>query len=53
MSDVSTKVFVMTQLSGRQNNAVMALIRLQCQGVMEEQILRLHNSMFDVNDRKI
>jgi hypothetical protein len=53
LSYVSTKVFAMNQLSGRQNNAVMALIRLQSQGVTEDQILRLHNSMFDVNDRTI
>jgi uncharacterized membrane protein (Fun14 family) len=53
LSYVSTKVFAMNQLSGRQNNAVMALIRLQSQGVTEDQILRLHNSMFDVKDRTI
>jgi hypothetical protein len=41
LSDVTTKVFVMNQLYARQNNAVMALIKLQCQGVTEDQILSL------------
>ena len=35
--DVSTKVFVMNQFSARQNNAVMALIKLQSQGVTEDR----------------
>jgi hypothetical protein len=41
LSDVTTKVFVMNQLSARQNNAVMALIKLQSQGVTEDRILSL------------
>ena len=41
LSDVTTKVFVMNQLSARQNNAVMALIKLQSHGVTEDQILSL------------
>jgi hypothetical protein len=41
LSDLATKVFVMNQFSGRQNNAVMALIKLQSSGVMEDQILYL------------
>jgi hypothetical protein len=32
LSNLATKVFVMNQLSARQNNAVMALIKLQSQG---------------------
>jgi hypothetical protein len=32
LSELATKVFVMNQLSARQNNAVMALIKLQSQG---------------------
>jgi hypothetical protein len=32
LSSVTTKVFVMNQLSARQNNGVMALIKLQSQG---------------------
>jgi hypothetical protein len=45
LSDVSTKVFAMNQLSGRQNNAVMALLKLQCLGVTEDQILHLHKHL--------
>ena len=41
LSDLATKVFVMNQFSGRQNYAVMALIKLQSSGVMEDQILYL------------
>ncbi|MGB7953135.1 MAG: hypothetical protein WCF23_04070 [Candidatus Nitrosopolaris sp.] len=41
LSDVTTKVFVMNQLSARQNKAVMALVKLQSQGVTEDQILSL------------
>ena len=41
LSDVSSKVFVMNQLSARQNNAVMTLIKLQSQGITEDQILYL------------
>jgi hypothetical protein len=41
LSDVTTKVFVMNQFSARQNNAVMTLIKLQSQGVTEDQILSL------------
>jgi hypothetical protein len=41
LSDVSTKVFAMNQFSARQNNAVMTLIKLQGQGVTENQILDL------------
>jgi hypothetical protein len=39
--DVTTKVFVMNQFSTRQNNAIMALIKLQSQGVTEDEILSL------------
>jgi hypothetical protein len=41
LSDLATKVFVMNQLSARQNNTIMALIKLQSQGVTEDQILSL------------
>jgi hypothetical protein len=41
LSDLSTKVFVMNQLSARQSNAVMALIKLQSHGITEDQILSL------------
>jgi hypothetical protein len=41
LSDVTTKVFIMNQLSARQNSAVMALIKLQSHGVTEDQILSL------------
>jgi hypothetical protein len=41
LSDLATKVFFMNQLSARQNNAVMALIKLQSQGVTEDQVLSL------------
>jgi hypothetical protein len=59
--DVSTKVFVMNQFSARQNNAVMALIKLQSQGVTADQILHLHeylernNSLFNctIKDRRL
>jgi hypothetical protein len=39
LSDLATKVFVMNQLSARQSNAVMALIKLLSHGVTEDQIL--------------
>jgi hypothetical protein len=41
LSDVTTKVFVMNQLSARQNNTIMALIKLQSHGITEDQILSL------------
>jgi hypothetical protein len=41
LSDLAIKVFVMNQLFARQNNAVMALIKLQSNGVTEDQILSL------------
>lgn len=41
LSDVSTKVFVMNQFSAPQSNAIMALLKLQIHGVMEDQILYL------------
>jgi hypothetical protein len=41
LSNVATKVLVMNQLSARQSNAVMALIKLQSNGVTEDQILSL------------
>jgi hypothetical protein len=41
LSDITTKVFVMNQLSARQSNAVMALVKLQGHGVTEDQILSL------------
>jgi hypothetical protein len=43
--DVSTKVIVMNQFSARQNNAVMALFKLQSQGVTEDQILYLSKQL--------
>ena len=48
---MSTKVLAMNQFSARQNKAIISLIKLQNHGVTEDQILRLHNSMFDVNDK--
>jgi hypothetical protein len=51
LSDVSTKVLVMNQLSTRQNNAMMALIKLQSHGVTEDQILSLsRGECGDYND---
>jgi hypothetical protein len=50
LSDLTTKVFVMNQLSARQNNAVMALIKLQSQGVTEDQILSLSRGESDYNN---
>ena len=41
LSNLATKVFVMNQLSARQNNAIMTLFKLQSRGVTEDQILRL------------
>jgi hypothetical protein len=43
LSDVSNKVFLMNQFLGRQNEAVMSLVKLQSYGVTEDQILSLHN----------
>jgi hypothetical protein len=43
LSEASTKVFMMNQLLGRQNKAVMLLFNLQSHGVTENQILYLHN----------
>jgi hypothetical protein len=45
LSDVSAKVFVMNQFSARQNNAVMALIKLQSQGITEDQIFYLSKQL--------
>jgi hypothetical protein len=39
LSEASTKVFMMNQFLGRQNNAVMALFKLQSHEVTENQIL--------------
>jgi hypothetical protein len=50
LSDLTTKVFVMNQLSARQNNAVMALFKLQSQGVTEDQILSLSRGESDYNN---
>jgi hypothetical protein len=52
LADLATKVFVMNQLSARQNSAVMALIKLQSHGVTEDQILSLSRgeSRGDYND---
>ena len=44
LSNVTTKVFVMNQLSACQSNAVMALNKLQSHGVTEDQILSLSTS---------
>jgi CRISPR/Cas system CMR-associated protein Cmr5 small subunit len=43
LSDLNTKLFVMNQFLAGQNKAVMALFKLQSQGVTENQILYLHN----------
>jgi hypothetical protein len=48
LSDVSTKVFVMNQFSARQNNAVMALIKLQSHGVTEDQIIYLSKQLAEI-----
>jgi hypothetical protein len=38
-SYIATQIYLLNQFSGRQNNALMALFKLQIQGVTEEQIL--------------
>jgi len=50
LSDVTTKVFVMNQFSARQNNAVMALIKLQYHGITEDHILSLSRGESDYNN---
>jgi len=39
------QIYAMNQLSASQSNAVMALIKLQCQGVTEDQILHLSKQL--------
>ena len=50
LSNVATKLFVMNQLSARQNKTVMALIKLQSRGVTEEQILSFSRGEGDYNN---
>jgi hypothetical protein len=38
--DVAMRIYSLNQLSGHQNNAIMALFKLQSQGVTEDQIFR-------------
>ncbi len=61
MNDVAMQIFTMNQISARQNNAILALFKLQSLGVTEDQILHLHKwvdrntSLFDatVKDRML
>src|SRR5689334_17223839 len=39
LNDISMQIFMMNQFSGRQNNAIMALFKLQIHGFSEDQIL--------------
>ena len=39
LNNISMQIFMMNQISARQNNAIMALCKLQIQGVSEDQIL--------------
>jgi hypothetical protein len=48
--NTSMRVFTMKEISARQNNAVMALIKLQSQGVTEDQILSLSRGESDYNN---
>ena len=43
LSDVSLQIFTMNQISARQNNAIMALMRLQAYGVTDDEILNMHD----------
>ena len=38
-SDVAMQIYALNQFSARQNNAIMALFKLQSLGVTEDQIL--------------
>jgi len=49
LSDVNTKVFVMNQISARQNNAVMTVTKLQSREVTEDQILYLSKYLGEKN----
>jgi hypothetical protein len=40
-SDVAMQIYALNQLSRRQNNAIMALFKLQSQGVREDQMLNV------------
>ena len=41
-SDVAMQIYAMNQLSARQNNAIMALMRLQTYGITDDEILNMH-----------
>jgi hypothetical protein len=59
LSNTGLRVYAMNQFSACQNRAIISLIKLQSQGVTEDQILPYHeylernNSLFDVKDRTI
>ena len=42
-SDVAMKIYALNQFSGRQNNAMMALMRLQTYGITDDEILNVHD----------
>jgi 5'-3' exonuclease len=41
-SDVAMQIYAMNQLSARQNNAIMALMRLQIYGITDHEILNVY-----------
>jgi hypothetical protein len=49
-SDVAMQIYALNQFSRRQNNAIMALFKLQSRGVTEVQILSMYR-FFDEYDR--
>jgi hypothetical protein len=53
LSDVNTKVFVMNQISARQNNAVMTVTKLQSREVTEDQILYLSKYLGEKTPRRL
>jgi hypothetical protein len=42
-SDVALQIYAMNQLSASQNNAIMALMRLQTYGITDDEILNIHD----------
>ncbi|PWU79443.1 MAG: hypothetical protein DLM72_17305, partial [Candidatus Nitrosopolaris wilkensis] len=45
LSTLSWQLFMLREISSRQNKAIMALLKLQSFGITEEQILQLHNHL--------
>src|SRR5438128_3936464 len=42
-SDVAMQIYALNQFSARQNNAIMALMRLQAYGITDDEILNMYD----------